>query len=119
MASKQKQATASVLSEADRARLEAFIGVPFDSFSEAIEQWELEREALADFNDENQALRILAKNLLSVIKSSAVMVEAISNDGILFLSQKTKDKIESSRKELQEAEGTIQQLKTLVQSHNK
>ncbi len=93
-------------SAADQAKLQDFyqqaaraleISGSAETLTEALDQWELEREVTAELFDENQALGILLRQLDTAITMAESIVRQIEKDAGMFITQPTRDKIEKFR----------------------
>lgn len=54
---------------------------------EAFEQWQSEREALADFHANNEALKKQNDRLMDIRKAAADAIAAIRKEGVLFATK--------------------------------
>ena len=75
-----------------------------ESLAEALDQWEAERVALAELFDENQAFTISFRKYDITMTLALNLINALEVDAQMFISQKTRDKIEQFRKQMQELE---------------
>lgn len=74
------------------------------NLAEAIDQWEKEREALAELHDENQAFEIMFRRFdVSIALAERVLGEMEIQVG-MFITQDTRDRIESFRDQLRKFE---------------
>jgi len=75
-----------------------------ETLAEALDQWEGEREALAELFDENEALTISFQQYDITITLAEKMINAVEVDAQMFITQKTRDKIEEFREQVQQLE---------------
>jgi len=67
------------------------------TLTEALDQWEAERVALAELYDENEALGILHRQLDTALTLAKTIIDQIEKDAGMFVTQKTRDKIKQFR----------------------
>lgn len=60
---------------------------------EAFEQWEREREALAELYDENQAMKIINRRLRLCLILAEQAVKAAETEAGMFITEKTRGKV--------------------------
>ena len=77
-------------------------GGSVDTLAEAIDQWEREREALAELFDENQALSISFRLYDITMTLAEQIINVVEIDAAMFISQKSRDKIAQFRKQVQD-----------------
>ena len=79
-------------------------GGSVDTLAEALDQWEREREALAELFDENQALSISFRLYDITMTLAEQIINVVEIDAAMFISQKSRDKIAQFRKQVQDLE---------------
>jgi hypothetical protein len=84
------------------------------TLAEALDQWEREREAIADLMDENQALVIHHMQLTVALAEAADVVEQVEKEASMFLTQKTRNRIQQYRNLLNEQEKRRAEVKQLI-----
>lgn len=99
----------SVLTETDQERIAQLTGGDTDELSPALDQWEQERAALTALYDETQALEIYMNRTKILISSYKQIIKQMNAEAGLFLTQRTRDKIDSFWAEVKEVEETIKQ----------
>jgi len=72
------------------------------TLAEALDQWELERQAMGELFDENQALTISFRQYDLSIDLAERIVTAIEKDAGMFITQGTRDKITQFRKQIED-----------------
>jgi hypothetical protein len=107
----------SQISDQDRARVEEITGEEFTTLAAALDQWEAERQALADFNDENQALLILIKRTLNLIDISEKFLKRSWNDSALFFTPKARELIIQFWDEKTQQKNALAQSREIVKEH--
>ena len=95
----------------DEERAIELTGGSADTLTEALDQWEREREALAELFDENQALSILLRQLDTAVTMAQSIVDQVEKDAALFITQKTRDKIEKFRSLIQNEQKRREQVR--------
>ena len=85
-----------------------------DTLSEALDQWELERQALAELFDEHQALTIINRRLRLVMTLAEKIINTVETEAQMFITEKTRRKIEQFREQHQKAKNAIVQSRLLI-----
>ena len=83
------------------ARAIELTGGSADTLAEALDQWEREREALAELFDENQALSISFRLYDITMTLAEQIINVVEIDAQMFMTQKSRDKIAKFREQLQ------------------
>jgi len=86
------------------ARAIEITGGSAETLSEALDQWEAEREALGQLFDENQGFTISFHKYDITMELAEKLINALELDVAMFISQKTRDKIKQFREQMQELE---------------
>lgn len=68
--------------------------------NQSLDQWENEREALAQLYDENQALLISFRRYDLVMILAEKIINGLELDAAMFITQKSRDKIQQFREQL-------------------
>ena len=79
----------------------------------AIEQWQRERETLAEFQDENQALSILNRRLILTLGIAQRVLLAMTTEAGLWMSDKTRKLYDDFGNQMKIIERTITQSKEI------
>lgn len=74
-----------------------FTGGSAANLTEALDQWENEREVLAQLYDDNQAYNILNRRLRLALDAARDIVDRTEQDAAMFVTKKTRDQIELFR----------------------
>lgn len=85
------------LSPKDQERIEELTGGSAGKLSDALDQWEAERAALAELHDESQALVIYVSKFQEILASIKLLVSYLENESPLFMTPKMRKAIESYR----------------------
>ena len=85
-----------------------------ETLSEALDQWELERETIADLYDENQALGILHRQLDLALTLAGNIIDQVETEAAMFLTQPTRNKIEQFRSLIKNEEKRRAEVKQLI-----
>jgi len=99
---------------ADEARAIELTGGSADTLTEALDQWEREREALAELFEENQALTIINRRLRLVMNLAMKIIDTMESETQMFITEKTRRKIEQFREQHDKAENAIVQSRLLI-----
>lgn len=65
-----------------------------DDFRVAFEQWQNERQTLAELHDENQAMEIISRRMVVMVELARQVVEMVEKDAAMFITPDTRLKIE-------------------------
>jgi len=90
-----------------------------DDLTEAIEQWQTEREAMAELFDENQAYELLYRRYIVTLDLAEKVVAIVEADSALFLSDKARSAIEKFREQNESIEKSKAFLQYLHYQHHK
>jgi hypothetical protein len=88
----------------DTERAIEITGGSAETLSEALDQWENERQALGELFDENQALTISFRQYDITMKFATQIMETVENEAAMFLTEKTRAKIATFHFQMQELE---------------
>ena len=88
----------------DEQRAITMTGDSAETLADALDQWENERAALAELFDENQALTISFRRYDLTMELAEKLITALELEAGMFIKQKTRDKIEQFREQMQELE---------------
>ncbi len=67
---------------------------------EALDQWELEKQTLADLFDENQALVLSFRRYDVAMKIAERIIREVESDAAMFITSRTRDRIETFRQQM-------------------
>jgi hypothetical protein len=95
-------------------RLEELTGGAAADLDEALDQWEQEREALSQFADQNQALEIYNRRLRLTLDMAEKSVALLETEAGMFISSKTRDKIQQFREQLDKTRNAAVQSKMML-----
>ena len=98
----------------DEERAIELTGGSVDTLAEALDQWENERQALAELFDENQALTISFRIYDTTMKLAEGIINIVEIDAQMFMSQKTRDKIAQFREQVQKLEARREACREIV-----
>jgi len=113
-AKKRIPSNVSTISLEDRARIEELTGEEFTTLSDALDQWDREREAIAQLHDENQALGILNFKLTRIIERPKKIIDSVWDSSALMLPGKIRESITAYFQEYQENQPAIKMAKSLI-----
>jgi len=88
----------------DEQRAITMTGDSAETLADALDQWENERAALAELFDENQALTISFRRYDITMTLAEKLITALEMDAAMFITQKTRDKIEQFREQMRALE---------------
>lgn len=74
-----------------------FTGGTAESLSDALDQWENERQAMADLYDENQAYNIRNRKLWLCLQLADKAIAAVETDAGMFITTKARAVIQKFR----------------------
>jgi len=118
---KSKRVTRTVLttrlSDTDITRLEEITGEKYTSLATALDQWDRERDALGELNDENQALLILNKRLTNIVNLSKALIDGLWADSALLFTPKTRAKVDQFQSEYEKTKAARVQSKEIQADH--
>lgn len=78
-----------------------------DDINEALDEFERVKEAIAEFYDENQALEILNRKLRLCLTLAQTTVQAIESDAAMFITDKTRAKLNQFNEQLEKTQNVI------------
>ena len=100
--------------EADITRAIEFTGGSAATLSESLDQWEAERQALAELYDENQALTISIRQMMLTMTLAEKVITTLETEAAMFITQPSRNKIEQFREQMQKLNERITHSKMLV-----
>lgn len=95
----------------------SFTGGEAKTLTEALDQWENERQALAELYDENQALILSFRQYDVTMTLAANLIDILEIDAQMFITEKTRDKIAQFREHLTRLEKRRAQSREIVTEH--
>lgn len=86
----------------DEERAIEITGGSARSLEEALDQWEAERQALAELYDENQSLVISFRHFDVAAAIAEQIIAAVELDASMFIKPATREKIEQFREQIKQ-----------------
>jgi len=85
---------------------------------EAFEQWEAERQALAELFDDNQALTISVRRYQVTLALAEKAINAVEKDAAMFITQLSRNSITQFREQMRKIANLIANDKLIIAETN-
>jgi len=102
------------MTNTDTTRAIEFTGGSAATLSESLDQWEAERQALAELYDENQALTISIRQMMLTMTLAEKIITSLETEAAMFITQPSRNKIEQFREQMQKLNERIAHSKMIV-----
>lgn len=85
-----------------------------DTVSQAVKNWDAERQAMWELQDINAAWKIYHRRFSLVADVIVKFLDLVDHEGAMFLSQKAKDLAAAMRKQIAEMDVALKKVRELL-----
>lgn len=98
----------------ERAGYELLRMAQTENLDGVLKAWEAERHGMRELHDVNMALKIYIRRFRVIVSLTKLFLDAVDQEGALFLSPKAKEQSELLRRQLAENEKVLDKVSLLV-----